>query len=275
MINNIARCSALIVACFASAASLAEDFKLNRYVSSTVYNTNSYWLESDSGVALIDAQMLRSDAELMATMIESTGKTVKGVIVTHPHFDHFGGLNLLRQKFGEFPIYASKGTADGFKASHEGAMAWAPGVHGPDYDKTMIEPDQIVESGETIEIAGISFKIDDLGAGEAENKHAHLKENYSSVKTFFAGHGDPSPPAVVLDFEVEYVEYVQTLVKGALQEGDIMKDDNSGVKEPVLESLVNQVIARYPYLNEYGIGTEKVIGWGIAAVIGELNTKAN
>jgi len=275
-------------------------------VSSTVYNTNSYWLESESGVALIDAQMLRSDAELLATLIASSGKPLKGAVITHAHFDHYGGLNLLREKFGEFPIYTTKKTADGFKPNHEGALNWTPDVHGDDFDKVLVEADQIVESGDVIEIAGISLKIDDIGPGESPNsivvyqadenilftgdatfnqghyylgegrseavlkQQEYLKANYGDVKMYYAGHGDPSTPAAVLDSQIEYVQFMQSIIKDRLAEGDYMNAENTSVKDDVLETLVGEMLTRYPNLNDYGIGAEKLVGWGVAGVVNEL-----
>jgi len=306
MYEPIARCSVLLVALCAADSAFADDFKLNRYVSSTVYNTNSYWLESDKGVVLIDAQMLRSDAELLATLIASSGKPVKGAIITHAHFDHYGGLNLLREKLGDFPVYTTQKTADGFKPNHTNALTWTPDVHGDNFDAVLVEADQIVESGETIEIAGIALKIDDIGAGEAENhiviyqpdenilftgdatfhqghfylgegrsegvlnQHEYLKANYGDAKMYYAGHGDPSVPAAVLDFQIEYVNYMRTIVEERVAEGNFMNDEKTGIQEGVKESLVNKMITRYPNLNDYGIGAEKLVGWGIAGVFGEL-----
>jgi len=68
--------------------------------------------------------------------------------------------------------------------------------------------------------------------------------------------------------QIEYVKYMQSIVKQALASEDSMTD--ADMKDSVMESLVNQMITRYPYLNDYGIGTEKLVGWGIAGLVKEL-----
>ena len=307
MYHSFKRVGIILAIVLFSNLSIADEFKLHRHVSSTVYHTNSYWLESDNGIALIDAQMLRSDAGRMATLIKATGKPVKGAIITHPHFDHFGGLNLLRHEFGNFPVYTTKKTAAGFKATHERALTWAPDTYGDDYDKILVEPNKIVKSGSTIDIAGISLKIDDIGAGESENsiviyqpdqnilftgdatmhhghfytgeghsdaaikQHEYIKSTYGDVKTLYAGHGDPAPPGAILDYEINYIKYVQSIAKKALQAGDVKKADGSGYKEEVIQKLIDQVIDQYPHLNDFAIGARAYIGWNVAGVLNEFS----
>jgi glyoxylase-like metal-dependent hydrolase (beta-lactamase superfamily II) len=285
----------------------AEDFQLHRYTSSKAYNTNSYWLESDSGIALIDAQMLRSDAKLLATLIKSTGKPVTGAIITHPHFDHFGGLNLLRQEFGNFPIYTTEKTAAGFKPTHEAALSWITDSYGDDYDTTLIEADKIVASGTELELAGIKLVIDDIGAGESENsiviyqpdqnilftgdatmhhghfytgeghsegaikQHEYIKATYGTAKTLYPGHGDPASPSMILDAEIEYIKFVQSIARTALSEGSIKKADGSGFKDEIVQGLVDKVIAKYSYLNDFGIGAKAYIGWNVVGILNEFD----
>jgi glyoxylase-like metal-dependent hydrolase (beta-lactamase superfamily II) len=293
--------------CFLANTSWADDFQLHRYTSSKVYNTNSYWLESDSGIALIDAQMLRSDAQLLAILIKSTGKPVKGAIITHPHFDHFGGLNLLRQEFGEFPIYTTEKTAAGFKPKHEESLSWLTDAYGDDYDPTLVEADTIVPSGTEIELAGIKLVIDDIGAGESDNsiliyqpdqnilftgdatmhhghfytgeghsegaikQHEYIKATYGTAKTLYAGHGDPATPGAILDAEIEYIKFVQAISKTALLEGNIKKADGSGFKDEIVQELVDQVATKYPHLNDFGLGVKTYIGWNIVGILNEFD----
>ena len=307
MYNYIKNCGITVVACLMASIAWAEDFQLHRYTSSKVYNTNSYWLESDSGIALIDAQMLRSDAKLLATLIKSTGKPVTGAIITHPHFDHFGGLNLLREEFGKFPVYTTEKTAAGFKPTHEAALSWITDAYGDDYDTTLVEADNIVPSGTELELAGIKLVIDDIGAGESENsvviyqpdqnilftgdatmhhghfytgeghsesaikQHEYIKATYGNVTALYAGHGDPASPTIILDAEIEYIKFVQSIVKAALADGDIKNADGSGYKNEIVQGLIDKVIAEYPYLSDFGIGAKEYIGWNVAGILSEFD----
>ena len=251
-----------ILLCLAHSLSLAGDFKLHRYVAET-WHVNSYWLESDTGIVLIDAQLLRSDAKLLATLIKSTGKPLMGTIITHPHGDHIGGLNVLRQELGQFPIITTQKTADAFKSAHANTMSFG----FEDFDSVLVEANQIVEDGQTIELAGIKLVIDDIGPGESVNsiliyqpdrnilftgdatmhakhfylgdgfskgalwQHRYIKKTYKDVKVLYPGHGDPAGPSSVLKPEIAYIKFQRSLVKEALKNPANIKKDGSGFKD--------------------------------------------
>ena len=97
----------------APAETVPEWPKLNRYATTDQHwSANAYWLESQTGNLLIDALFLRSDVEAMAAAIKSRGKPLAGILLTHPHLDHFGGIAALRRIFGDVPVYATRDTAD-------------------------------------------------------------------------------------------------------------------------------------------------------------------
>ena len=296
----------MVVLMTSSAFARATDFTLNRYVSSTTYNTNSYWLESETGVALIDAQMLRSDAGKLALLIKSTGKPLDGVIITHAHFDHFSGLSTLREILGDFPVYSTQATVEGIKKNHAATITWAPESYGNDYDMTLVVPNKIVKSGDLINIAGIPMKIDDIGPGESENNlvifqpdknilfsgdstlHSdhyylgegrsiqileqlqYLQKTYADVTRVYTGHGDPATPAAAFTPAIEYVQYVQKIVSKALADGEISEKDQQTYDEEKLQALANNLSEKYPGLGEYGLSFQYIVKANIKAVLKEL-----
>ncbi|MDP2764793.1 MAG: MBL fold metallo-hydrolase, partial [Brevundimonas sp.] len=104
----------------AQAQAPAPSVVVHRQVSvPAAYNANAYWLESDSGIVLIDALMLRSDAHQLVAAMKETGKPLAGIILTHPHLDHFGGIRTVREAFGDVPVIATQATADGIKPAYD------------------------------------------------------------------------------------------------------------------------------------------------------------
>jgi glyoxylase-like metal-dependent hydrolase (beta-lactamase superfamily II) len=61
--------------------------------------SNSYLVGNGSEAILFDVPMLRSDAGKLAEMIVTSGKTLKTVMISHAHPDHFMGLDVIADRF--------------------------------------------------------------------------------------------------------------------------------------------------------------------------------
>jgi glyoxylase-like metal-dependent hydrolase (beta-lactamase superfamily II) len=152
-------------------AAAAPGVRVHTYTAaSRSYDANAFWLESEQGLVLIDALLLRSDARLLAAAMKATGKPLAGILLTHPHLDHFGGLRTVVSAFGKVPVYATRATAEAIEPTHDKAMAdgW-PQAYGADYDPVPYVPDRIIASGTTLELAGMRFEVRDYGPMEAAN----------------------------------------------------------------------------------------------------------
>jgi glyoxylase-like metal-dependent hydrolase (beta-lactamase superfamily II) len=217
--------------------------------ASRSYDVNAFWLESDKGLVLIDALLLRSDARLLAAAMKATGKPLAGILLTHPHLDHFGGLRTVASAFGKVPVYATRATAHAIKPTHDQAMAagW-PQAYGADYDADPYVPDRLIESGTTLELAGMKFEVRDYGPMEAANNsvihnldlnilftgdatvsHAgvyvgegrsrevldvleRLGRDFASVRRVFSGHYAPAAIAPLIAQNIEDVRFYRSAV---------------------------------------------------------------
>ena len=56
---------------------------------------NSYLIEGGDGVVAIDAPLLLSDGRAFRARLEALRKSLLGVLVTHPHPDHYNTIGLL------------------------------------------------------------------------------------------------------------------------------------------------------------------------------------
>ena len=54
---------------------------------------NSFLLETARGVLLIDAQMIPVEATQVRDRITALGKPLLGIMISHPHLDHYNGCN--------------------------------------------------------------------------------------------------------------------------------------------------------------------------------------
>ena len=138
---------------------------------------NSFIVETDSGVVVIDTQFLVSTACELVAKVAAIGKPLEAVIVTHPHPDHYNGLPIVLERAGKVPVYATAPTIEGVRATQsEKRAAWTP-VYGDDYPLQDAVPDHAVGPDARLTLAGTEFRLLDLGPGEcADNTILHLPE---------------------------------------------------------------------------------------------------
>ena len=79
--------------------------------------SNSYIIEVENNVIVIDAQFSTQEAKNVAKIIESSGKRISGMVITHPHPDHYYGLEVLGEKYNEAEILGGPSTVDEVKKS--------------------------------------------------------------------------------------------------------------------------------------------------------------
>ena len=136
----------------------SDRLKIERYSSPNYAQINSYWIETEEGIVIVDAQLFLSQARYLIDEIESqTNKPIIAVLVTHPHADHFAGLSILSAA-NNLAIYASRGTYNEIKSGNGGRpLTKLKELYGNDFpaSEDIPLPNQIVEDGDRIEIGGI------------------------------------------------------------------------------------------------------------------------
>ncbi|HVS31885.1 MAG TPA: MBL fold metallo-hydrolase [Thermoanaerobaculia bacterium] len=72
---------------------------------------NCYYLESDGTSILVDAGLGPRDTRKRLELVGGNIETVRGIVVTHEHYDHIRGAERIARKYG-IPIYLTRGTLD-------------------------------------------------------------------------------------------------------------------------------------------------------------------
>ncbi|RDJ27021.1 MBL fold metallo-hydrolase [Bosea caraganae] len=212
---------------------------------------NSFILEGDESIVVIDAQFLVSSARALRRQIDAIGKPIAALILSHPHPDHYNGAAVLLDGLGKVPVLATSATAEGIRATAEAKrLYWTP-HYGTDYPRRFVYPDRIIASGETLRFGGIELVVDDLGPSEASDNvalftprtgelfasdlvysacHPWLAEGraalwlaqldgvakrYADVARVHAGHG-PSGAIELLDAQQRYIVDFEDLVRSRI-----------------------------------------------------------
>jgi glyoxylase-like metal-dependent hydrolase (beta-lactamase superfamily II) len=125
---------------------------------------NAYLVETDRGVVAIDGTLTASDSRALRSRIDSLGKPLLGVLVTHAHPDHVAGIaNLLGDSGAS--VVALESVRDLMRATEEAKRAqWGP-VYGDEWIPRWVYPDRLVENGEAVTFDGVSFRVHDVGPG--------------------------------------------------------------------------------------------------------------
>ncbi|UYZ64485.1 MBL fold metallo-hydrolase [Hymenobacter weizhouensis] len=263
----------------AAASGQAATPRVYTYTASPAgFLVNSYIIEADQGVVVIDAQFLRSEARKVKALVDQTRKPLLAVIITHPHVDHYNGVAELTGGDARIPVYATAATVEGMRATEAGKRQYFKTIYGADYPDQTTFPNRVVKSGQALKLGGLTFVVRSLGAAEASdnsvvhvpelkalfagdllyhNTHAWLmdghttewvsqlaavKKAYPAAETVYAGHGGATTLAA-LDQQADYIRFVQTTVHGAAAAG-------TPLSAAAKARVKTQVQQRYP---SYGL----------------------
>ena len=195
---------------------------------------NSYLVEGADGVVAVDAPLLVSDGRAFRARLEALSKPLLGVLVTHPHPDHYNTIGELIA--GEqVPVIAHRDVDREIRAKDEAKRAqWGP-MFGDEWPRSATFPNQTVEDEASVELGDLRFTAWDFGPCESESEtiwllgdgdiafvgdlafngtHAYLadghtaawmraldraEESFAGIRKLYVGHGPPAVPAVLAE----------------------------------------------------------------------------
>jgi glyoxylase-like metal-dependent hydrolase (beta-lactamase superfamily II) len=69
-------------------------------------------IEGPTAVVIFDGQLLLPYASEVASYVQTLGKPVDRIILSHAHTDHWSGLQVLTERFSDARVFALDGVAD-------------------------------------------------------------------------------------------------------------------------------------------------------------------
>jgi glyoxylase-like metal-dependent hydrolase (beta-lactamase superfamily II) len=156
---------------------------IQRFASSEAGGwSNSYLISGKSEAIVFDIFMLRSDAIQLAKEIEASGKTLKAVMISHAHPDHFMGTDAIVERFPNVPVLSTANVIKDIKEDSPWMFSIIQKKWGAEAPKRVVIPEPITAS--KIEIDGIELQVMEFPEGESK----HLACLYiPSMKAFISG----------------------------------------------------------------------------------------
>jgi glyoxylase-like metal-dependent hydrolase (beta-lactamase superfamily II) len=234
--------------------------RVHRFEAS-LFPVNAYLIETSRGVIVVDATLGVSDARALRGRADALNKPLLGVIVTHTHPDHYGGLTPLLEG-ADVPVYAVAGVNDVIRRDDDAKERILRPMFGSEWTTTRTFPNRIVNEGERITIGDAVFRVTDLGPGESPHDslwqlesdgathafvgdlvyghmHAYLADGFHDQwisnlqrakrelptdSTLFMGHGQPLTGHVLLDWQVSYITRFVDVVRSAAERDRLRGD---------------------------------------------------
>lgn len=261
---------------------------------------NAYIVEAEDELVIIDTTLTMSDSRALKQKAEGLKKPLAGILLTHGHPDHVAGTYTIAPD-GELPIYALPSVKELMEETEEAKHRQWSEMFGDEWIPKWIYPNTLVNDGETVNIAGLTFKVLDIGSGgdcEANSiwllegdehaafigdfiyseNHSYMAdgcilrwlanlEKYSEVlksfEPYYVGHGPPcNYPAIARQKEY-FIDYCSEILKAT--------DGSAVFTEEAKKEFEEVMISKYP-----GYGCQFMVGLAAEKVASELiSQKAN
>src|SRR5262245_38955021 len=147
-------------------STMASDPTIHRYpVDHEGAFVNAYLVETHSGVVAIDALLTVSDSRAMRAGLEALGKSLRAVLLTHSHPDHYGGLTELVAG-DDVPIIAPQGVIDTIARDDDMKEQILRPMFGDEWAAERTFPNTPIGDGESVTVDRTTFTVIDLGPSE-------------------------------------------------------------------------------------------------------------
>jgi glyoxylase-like metal-dependent hydrolase (beta-lactamase superfamily II) len=141
---------------------------------------NAYVIEGRSGLVAVDATLTVSDGTALRALADGLEKPLLGVVITHPHPDHYGGLVELVRGL-DVPRFAAPGVIEVTRRDDAVKEQILRPMFGDEWAPERAFPDTPVADGETIALGGIELTLTDLGPGESPHDSVWMLEGQDTV----------------------------------------------------------------------------------------------
>lgn len=139
-------------------------------------------ITGEKDAVLVDVPFARSDAMRVAAEVLDSGKTLKAIIITHDHPDHFFGLDVLQDAFPDAKIIANPVAAKDMARSIPIKFKRWSGQLGTNAPKRPVQPEAM--TGDSFDLEGHKLQV----MGPMQGDHVHSTVVWDAeTRTLIAG----------------------------------------------------------------------------------------
>jgi len=211
--------------------------------------SNSYLVAGASEAILFDVPMLRSDARKLVDMIFASGKTLRKIMISHAHPDHFMSLDLICDHFPKSEPVSTENVVNDIKTDGPWMLSLLQGKIGPEAASRLVIPEVVHDR--FLELEDTRLEIVEFGECEAKhiaalylpgsnrllsadlvynNSHLYLQERHleswlqrleglsdfvrDRVSLIHPGHGGPSGPELIPETRAYLEDFAEAIKSG-------------------------------------------------------------
>src|SRR5258707_4132132 len=122
--------------------------KIHSYLSPLDgFHVNTQMIEGPTAVVIFDGQLLLPYADEVASYVQTLGKPVDRIILSHAHTDHWSGLQVLTERFPHAPVFALGGIAVQLYARGQARLDSFRPIYGDRIATKVTVPTEIIAEG--------------------------------------------------------------------------------------------------------------------------------
>ncbi|MFY0524150.1 MBL fold metallo-hydrolase [Archangium gephyra] len=159
--------SSLFALAFAATAQAAAPLKTEVVTASPAgFLVTSTLITGEKEAVLVDAQFTLSEAHRLVAKVLESGKTLKTILITHGHPDHYFGLEVVRAAFPQAKVVATPAVIKEMKAHAPAQLAqWKP-MYGSNLTSKPVFPSAL--TADALELEGQRLELINVNGGESE-----------------------------------------------------------------------------------------------------------
>src|ERR1700694_466398 len=158
--------------------------KIHSYLSpADGFHVNTQMIEGPTAVVIFDGQLLLPYAGEVASYVQTLGKPVDRIILSHAHTDHWSGLQVLTERFPDARVFALDGVADQLRARGQARLDSFRPIYGDRIATKVIIPTETITEG-LQRIDGIIYDFKRFVDAEADLQLAALLPEQKVLMAF-------------------------------------------------------------------------------------------